>query len=61
MVRQPAFRFGLVPAALLVAVTLAACEEEPPAEVIRPVLATKVGDVEGLQRDRFPGRAKAKE
>jgi RND family efflux transporter MFP subunit len=40
---------------------LTGCEEPPPEEPIRPVLATKVGDVEGFQRDRFPGRAKAKE
>ena len=40
---------------------LTGCEEAPPEEPIRPVLATKVGDVEGFQRDRFPGRAKAKE
>ena len=37
------------------------CEEPPVEEVIRPVLATKVGDIEGWRRDRFPGRAKAKE
>ena len=40
---------------------LTGCEEAPPEEPIRPVLAAKVGDVEGFQRDRFPGRAKAKE
>jgi RND family efflux transporter MFP subunit len=40
---------------------LTGCEEAPPEEPIRPVLATKVGDVEGFQRNRFPGRAKAKE
>ena len=40
---------------------LTSCDEPPPEEVIRPVLATKVGDVEGLKRNRFPGRAKAKE
>jgi RND family efflux transporter MFP subunit len=40
---------------------LTGCEEAPLEEPIRPVLATKVGDVEGFQRDRFPGRAKAKE
>ena len=40
---------------------LTACAEPPPEEPIRPVLATKVGDVEGFKRDRFPGRAKAKD
>ncbi len=40
---------------------LAGCEDPPVEEVIRPVLATKVGDIEGFRRDRFPGRAKAKE
>lgn len=40
---------------------LTGCEEPPPEEPIRPVLATKVGDVEGFQSNRFPGRAKAKE
>ena len=46
---------------LIAAGLLAGCEEPPVEEVIRPVLATKVGDVEGFRRDRFPGRAKAKE
>ena len=40
---------------------LTGCEEPALEEPIRPVLAAKVGDVEGFQRDRFPGRAKAKE
>jgi RND family efflux transporter MFP subunit len=40
---------------------LTGCEEAPPEEPIRSVLAAKVGDVEGFQRNRFPGRAKAKE
>ena len=40
---------------------LTGCGQPPPEEPIRPVLATKVGDVEGFKRDRFPGRAKAKE
>ena len=40
---------------------LTGCEEPALEEPIRPVLATKVGDVEGFQRDRFTGRAKAKE
>ena len=40
---------------------LTGCEEAPVEEPIRPVLATKVGDVEGFQQNRFPGRAKAKE
>ncbi len=40
---------------------LSGCGAPPPEEPIRPVLATKVGDVEGLKRDRFPGRAKAKD
>ncbi len=48
-------------ALLLAAGLLAGCEEPPVEEPIRPVLATKVGDVEGFRRDRFPGRAKAKE
>ncbi len=38
-----------------------ACQAPPPEEPIRPILAIKVGDVEGFKRDRFPGRAKAKE
>ncbi len=46
---------------LLATGLLAGCEKPPPEELIRPVLAVKTGDVEGLQRDRFPGRAKAKE
>ena len=46
---------------LFTAGLLAGCEEPPVEEVIRPVLATKVGDIEGFRRDRFPGRAKAKE
>ncbi len=40
---------------------LAGCSQPPPPEPIRPVLATKVGDVAGFKRDRFPGRAKAKD
>ncbi|MDJ0950287.1 MAG: efflux RND transporter periplasmic adaptor subunit [Alphaproteobacteria bacterium] len=47
--------------ALLSVGVLTGCEEPPQEEPIRPVLATMVGDVEGFQRDRFPGRAKAKE
>ena len=46
---------------LFLAGLLVGCEEPPVEEVIRPVLATKVGDIEGFRRDRFPGRAKAKE
>lgn len=40
---------------------LAACEEPapPPAEIIRPVRATKVGDAETISRRWFTGRAKA--
>ncbi len=51
---------GILPL-LFPAVLLTACEEPPPVEPIRPVLATKVGDVEGLRSNRFPGRAKATE
>ncbi len=40
---------------------LTGCGKPPPEEPIRPVLAAKVGDVAGFKRDRFPGRAKAKE
>ncbi|MDJ0861294.1 MAG: efflux RND transporter periplasmic adaptor subunit [Gammaproteobacteria bacterium] len=40
---------------------LTGCGKEPPPEPIRPVLAAKVGDVAGFKRDRFPGRAKAKD
>ncbi len=51
----------LIQALLFLAPLLTGCSEPPPEEPIRPVLATKVGDVEGFQSNRFPGRAKAKE
>jgi len=37
------------------------CEEAvpPPAEIVRPVRATKVGDTETISRRWFSGRAKA--
>ncbi len=46
--------------AILVLSTLSGCgESEPERTVIRPVRAAKVGDVGGLQRRSFPGRAQA--
>ena len=45
---------------ILVLSTLSGCgESEPEGAVIRPVRAAKVGDVGGLQRRSFPGRARA--
>jgi RND family efflux transporter MFP subunit len=58
---MPSARYIRISLVLFASGLLTGCEEPPPEEPIRPVLATKVGDVEGFQRDRFPGRAKAKE
>ena len=58
---MPSARHIRISVVLFAAGLLTGCEEPPPEEPIRPVLATKVGDVEGFRRDRFPGRAKAKE
>ncbi len=58
---MPNTRYVQIFLLLLSAGLLTGCEEPPLEEPIRPVLAAKVGDVEGFQRDRFPGRAKAKE
>ncbi len=51
------YGFSLV--VIFLAVAGGCAQPEPEKTVIRPVRATKVGDVEGLQRRGFPGRAQA--
>ena len=53
-------RLGLASVALVLAAALTGCEREEAAEeVIRPVRAMKVRDVEGFVKRYFPGRAAA--
>ena len=60
MLRHHGMRRPLVLIPLLLAMTLSGCEEEREAvEVIRPVRAMKVQDVEAFVKRYFPGRAAA--
>jgi RND family efflux transporter MFP subunit len=50
-----------VPFVCLAISMVAGCAKEPASPVVRPVRATKAGDVSGIEGRKFPGRAKATE